>query len=72
MKTTKDRDKYPGLLIRQRRKALGISQGAFAAALRITQGAASQWEKGLTNPRIDKLLQIAEVLECSVDDLCGR
>lgn len=55
--------------IEKLRKEKGITQESLATSLGVTQGAVSQWEKGLSKPAIDKLTQIAEILECSVDEL---
>lgn len=55
--------------IERLRKEKGITQESFATSLGVTQGAVSQWEKGISKPSIDKLTQIAEILECSVDEL---
>lgn len=58
-----------GIHIREARKALGIKQGEFARMLGVTNGAVSQWEKGRTLPSTDKLKQIAEALNTTVDEL---
>lgn len=55
--------------IKERRIAIGMSQGDLADAMGVTQGAVAQWESGLTKPRINTLAKIAEVLGCTVDDL---
>lgn len=55
--------------IREAREALGISQGELAKQMQTTQGAVSQWEKGLTNPGTGKLKRLAAVLHTTVDDL---
>ena len=51
------------------RKRCGITQNELAIKLGVTQGAVSQWEKGLSNPNIEYLPKLAQILECSVDDL---
>lgn len=55
--------------IRERRIECGMTQTALAEALGVTPGAISQWESGLTRPTLDKLLRIAQILRCSVDEL---
>lgn len=55
--------------IKDRRKAKGMSQTALAEAVKVTPGAVSQWESGLTNPTLETLVKIAEVLNCTVDEL---
>lgn len=49
----------------------GLSQSDLAKALNITQGAVSQWKKGIALPRSDKIPELAKVLGCSVDELYG-
>lgn len=51
------------------RKQAGMSQGELARKLNVTQGAVSQWEKGLTNPRLPLLMEIANIFGVSVDEL---
>lgn len=46
-----------------------MSQEELAKHLGVTQVAVSQWETGETRPRIDKLLRLACVLDCTVDEL---
>ena len=51
------------------RKQAGMSQGELARLLNVTQGAVSHWEKGLTNPRLPLLMEIANIFGVSVDEL---
>lgn len=53
----------------ERRKAAGITQEQVAAALNVTQGAVSQWERGEVLPTIPNLVKLARLLGCTVDDL---
>lgn len=55
--------------IKEAREKSGMSQQTLADALNITQGAISQWEKGDSTPRADKLVQLAQILGCTVDEL---
>ena len=55
--------------IKEMRKKRNLTQGDLAVQLGITQGAVSQWESGLTNPTLETLVKIAEVLNCTVDEL---
>ena len=54
------------------RKARGISQEELAVRLSVVRQTVSKWEKGLSVPDIDLLLQIAAVLNVSVNDLLGQ
>lgn len=55
--------------IRTLRKQKGYSQEQLARRLHVTQGAVSQWEKGITTPAADQLKALAEIFETTVDDL---
>ena len=51
------------------RTKAGLSQEDVAKAIEVTQGAVSQWESGATTPSAKLLPKIAELLNCSIDDL---
>ena len=51
------------------RKTKGISQCDLASSLGVTQGAVSMWESGACMPSSKKLLQLATILDCTVDEL---
>lgn len=51
------------------RRKSGMSQAVLAKKLSISQGTISAWESGRTRPRSDTLIRLAEVLECTVDEL---
>jgi Predicted transcriptional regulators len=46
-----------------------MSQKELAGKIGVTQGAISQWEKGISSPKSDKLPILAQTLKCSIDDL---
>ena len=54
------------------RKDLGLSQQYIAKKLHISQGAVSQWEKGITKPPAEHLPILADIFGISVDELLGR
>lgn len=58
--------------IREIRVSKGISQRTLAKRIGVTQGAVFQWENGLTWPSVPTLLKLADVLQCSTDELLGR
>lgn len=60
-----------GKNISARRKALGMTQMELADKLGISYQAVSNWERGQTAPDISKLGEIAEILNCSIDELLG-
>ena len=54
------------------RKEKGLSQSDLAKELGVTQSAVAIWEAGEAMPRADKLLQIAKILGCTVDELLSE
>lgn len=61
-----------GEMIRRRRMAMGISQGRLAKLMNVTQGSVSQWEKGLTHPKVESLPKLAFTLGVSIDELIWK
>ncbi len=57
------------MTIENLRKKINISQSELAEQLGVTQGAISQWEKGITSPVADKLPELARILQCEISDL---
>lgn len=55
--------------IKSMRQAAGIPQWKLAEELKVSQESVAQWETGKTSPRFDRLVKIAEALNCKVDDL---
>ncbi len=51
------------------RKKQGLSQVQLAEILNVTQGAVSQWEMGLSNPKSEILPELAKALDCTIDEL---
>lgn len=60
-----------GRNIRRRREENVISETALAFYLGIFPEQLQEYESGGDSPTCDELIQIARVLECSVDDLCS-
>lgn len=60
-----------GEKLRSCRKERGLTTTAAAAALGVTQPAWNQWELGLREPKLDVLVKIANLLDCSADWLLG-
>jgi transcriptional regulator with XRE-family HTH domain len=60
-----------GRNIRKRLQESGISETALAFYLGIMPKQLQEYENGDDSPTCDELIQIAKVLECSVDDLCS-
>ena len=51
------------------REVAGISQRDLANRLGISQASVAQWETGKTMPTLANLIQIAETLHVSINDL---
>ena len=60
-----------GLRIRQRRKALSVSQTALASAIGLTFQQIQKYERGFNRVSFSRLVNIAHALNCRVIDLIG-
>jgi transcriptional regulator with XRE-family HTH domain len=60
-----------GLRIRQRRKALGMSQTALADAVGLTFQQIQKYERGFNRVSFSRLVEIAHAMNCRVQDLVG-
>jgi transcriptional regulator with XRE-family HTH domain len=60
-----------GLRIRQRRKALGVSQTALADSIGLTFQQIQKYERGFNRVSFSRLVDIAHALNCRVIDLIG-
>lgn len=49
-----------------------MTQVELAKALGVNQSAVTQWESGLTSPRLDKLQAMAALFKCSIDELVRK
>ena len=58
--------------IKRLRTQKGLSQEELAARLNVVRQTISKWEKGLSVPDAQMLIQLAEVFEVSVSDLLGE
>ena len=59
-------------IIRNARKAAGLSQAQLAATLGVSQGAVAQWENGITHPSYGVLKPLADTLGLTLDELIGK
>lgn len=60
-----------GERIKERRKALGLTQAQLAEQLHVTNKAVSKWETGDANPDLSLLPTLCEALQISADKLLG-
>ncbi|MEG0663869.1 MAG: helix-turn-helix transcriptional regulator, partial [Clostridia bacterium] len=58
-----------GEIIAEKRKEKNMTQGQFAEKLSITHQAVSKWERGEAMPEISKLMEVAKILEISLDEI---
>ena len=49
-----------------------FTQIKMATSLKVDQSTVSKWEKGVASPNIQTLKKIAQVLNCTVDDLINE
>lgn len=60
------------LIIKQKRKEFNYTQRQLAKILDINWTTISKWEHGIAYPKFSTLLKLAEVFECSIDDLVKK
>ena len=54
------------------RKQKGLSQEQLGERLGVTRQTISKWELGITTPEMDKLIQLSDLFQISIDELVGR
>ena len=57
--------------IRALREAAGIKQYELAARMGVKQASVSAWESGESNPSVENLKKLADIFQCSIDELLG-
>lgn len=58
--------------LKELRKAKDLTQSDMAKKLGVGRTAYTEYERGRNQPSIEKLKIMAEIFECSVDDLIGN
>lgn len=56
----------------EKRKEKGLTQMQLAETLSVSPAAVAMWETGERTPRIDKLLAMAKLFGCTVDELINK
>jgi transcriptional regulator with XRE-family HTH domain len=56
-------------IIKQARKAAGLSQERLAEMVGVSQGAVAQWEAGITHPSYKVLKPLTAALGITLDEL---
>ena len=64
--------KILGSKIQELRKSRKMTQEELAEKLNVTAQAVSKWENGNCYPDLDILFEIANLFNCSLDELMGR
>ena len=54
------------------RRQEGVTQKQLANALNVSSGNLCDWEKGRTEPDIERLIKLADYFDVSIDVLVGR
>lgn len=60
------------MCIQARRKAAGLSEADLAQAMGVTKKTVYEWEIELYLPKTRQLPELADALECSIDELFLR
>jgi transcriptional regulator with XRE-family HTH domain len=61
-----------GEILREKRTEYGLTMEELANKIGVSYSAISLWERGHRIPNIYLACDLAEVFNCTVDDLCGR
>lgn len=58
--------------IKKMRDAAGLTQKELAANLKVQQSTVAMWETGESMPRAGLLPALAQILNCTIDDLFAK
>lgn len=58
--------------IKAYRTKLGQTQAEIASACNVKQNTVSAWETGRSEPDFESLKKMADIFNCSIDELLGR
>ena len=61
-----------GEILMQKREEYGWTQSELANKVNSNQRVVSTWECGRNQPRLDTLILLADLFECTIDELVGR
>ena len=59
------------MTIKDARKSRGMTQEELAELINVKRSTVAMWENGSNIPRTGTLIRIAQVLECTTDELLG-
>ncbi len=57
--------------IRALREAAGMKQYELAARMGVKQASVCAWESGENYPSVENLKKLADIFQCSIDELLG-
>ena len=57
--------------IRELRERRDLSQDEVAKILGVSRTAVVKWETGVNRPRLGRIMEMAKLFRCTVDDLVG-
>jgi DNA-binding XRE family transcriptional regulator len=60
-----------GQIIKEKRKSRNWSQQKLADKIDVNHSTLSTWESGRSLPNLIYCIALAEVFECTIDELCG-
>ena len=58
--------------IRKIRESRGLRQYELADRMGVKQASVSAWESGAAMPSAANLIKLADILDCTVDEILGR
>lgn len=61
-----------GVLLTELRRDFGMTQKNLAKKIHVSVGTISNYEKGVHNPDVDKLMDLADIFNVTTDYLLGR
>lgn len=59
------------VILKQKRENMGITQNDLAQKMGVKHNTISQWEAGVRSPKVKDLPKLAEILDCTTDELLG-
>lgn len=57
------------MTLRQARERTGLSVSEAARRLKVTRGAVSQWELGISMPSVERVGRLAELYGCTAGEI---
>lgn len=57
--------------IREYRKRMGLTMKELGAMVGVSESCVGLWENGRRKPSYEKMLKVAEILDCGIADLLG-